>query len=96
MLDAILSQTVNGLVLGFLFILISIGLSIVFGLLGIVNVAHGAFFALGAYFALTLQRQFGWPPWCSRPSASALGRHRRGAAAGAPAVRQGSADDTWC
>jgi branched-chain amino acid transport system permease protein len=61
MLDAILSQSVNGLVLGFLFVLISIGLSIVFGLLGIVNVAHGAFFALGAYLALTLQRQFGWP-----------------------------------
>jgi branched-chain amino acid transport system permease protein len=61
MLDAILSQTVNGLVLGFLFVLVSIGLSLVFGLLGIVNVAHGAFFALGAYFALTLQRQFGWP-----------------------------------
>ncbi|VTU36518.1 LIV-I protein H [Variovorax sp. PBS-H4] len=61
MIDVILSQSVNGLVLGFLFILISIGLSIVFGLLGIVNVAHGAFFALGAYFALTLQQQFGWP-----------------------------------
>lgn len=61
MLDAILSQSVNGLVLGFLFILVSLGLSIVFGLLGIVNVAHGAFFALGAYFALTLQKQFGWP-----------------------------------
>ena len=61
MLDAIISQSVNGLVLGFLFVLISIGLSIVFGLLGIVNVAHGAFFALGAYFALTLQKQFGWP-----------------------------------
>jgi branched-chain amino acid transport system permease protein len=60
MLDAIVSQAVNGLVLGFLFVLISIGLSIVFGLLGIVNIAHGAFFALGAYFALTLQRQFGW------------------------------------
>lgn len=61
MLDALISQFVNGLVLGFLFILISIGLSIVFGLLGIINVAHGAFFALGAYFALTLQREFGWP-----------------------------------
>ncbi|OUM00130.1 branched-chain amino acid ABC transporter permease [Variovorax sp. JS1663] len=61
MLDAILSQAVNGLVLGFLFVLVSIGLSLVFGLLGIVNVAHGAFFALGAYFALTLQARFGWP-----------------------------------
>ncbi len=61
MLDIILSQAVNGLVLGFLLVLISIGLSLVFGLLGIVNAAHGAFFALGAYFALTLQRTFGWP-----------------------------------
>ncbi|RYY67150.1 MAG: branched-chain amino acid ABC transporter permease, partial [Comamonadaceae bacterium] len=67
MLDALLSQSVNGLVLGFLFVLISIGLSIVFGLLGIVNVAHGAFFALGAYFALTLQRQFGWPAVVAAP-----------------------------
>lgn len=61
MLDIIVSQAVNGMVLGFLFVLISIGLSLVFGLLGIVNAAHGAFFALGAYFALTLQRYFGWP-----------------------------------
>jgi branched-chain amino acid transport system permease protein len=60
-LDAILSQTVNGLVLGFLLVLVSVGLSLVFGLLGIVNAAHGAFFALGAYFALTLEREFGWP-----------------------------------
>ena len=49
MLDMILSQAVNGLVLGFLYVLIAIGLSIIFGMLGIVNFAHGAFFALGAY-----------------------------------------------
>ena len=61
MLDIILSQTVNGLVLGFIYVLISIGLSLIFGLLGIVNVAHGAFFALGAYFAVTLEQRFGWP-----------------------------------
>jgi branched-chain amino acid transport system permease protein len=61
MFDVIISQTVNGLVLGFLLVLVSIGLSLVFGLLGIINVAHGAFFALGAYFGLTLQRTFGWP-----------------------------------
>ena len=49
MLDVLISQTVNGLVLGFLLVLVSVGLSLVFGLLGIVNVAHGAFFALGAF-----------------------------------------------
>ncbi len=60
MLDMILSPTVNGLVLGFLYVLIAVGLSIIFGLLGIVNFAHGAFFALGAYFALVHAREFGW------------------------------------
>lgn len=61
MLDILLSQTVSGLVLGGLYVLIAIGLSIIFGLLGIVNFAHGAFFTLGAYLALTLVGLFGWP-----------------------------------
>ena len=71
MLDMILSQAVNGLVLGGLYVLIAIGLSIIFGMLGIVNFAHGAFFALGAYFALTLIEIFGWPAVCWRRSSSA-------------------------
>ncbi len=61
MLDLILSQVAAGLVLGGLYVLIAIGLSIIFGLLGIVNFAHGNFFALGAYFALSLYQAFGWP-----------------------------------
>jgi len=61
MASLIISQLANGLVLGGLYVLIAIGLSIIFGLLGIVNFAHGAFFALGAYFGLTLVNQFGWP-----------------------------------
>src|SRR6201996_1356403 len=61
MLDVILSQAVSGLVLGGLYVLIAIGLSIIFGLLGIVNFAHGTFFTLGAYLALTLYQAFGWP-----------------------------------
>ncbi|HEX4178335.1 MAG TPA: branched-chain amino acid ABC transporter permease [Rhizomicrobium sp.] len=61
MLDVVLSQLAAGLVLGGLYVLIAFGLSIIFGLLGIVNFAHGSFFALGAYFALTLYQYFGWP-----------------------------------
>ena len=60
MFDMLLSQAVNGLVLGFLYVLIAVGLSIIFGMLGIVNFAHGAFFAIGAYLALVLAREFGW------------------------------------
>ncbi len=50
MLDIILSQVASGLVLGGLYVLIAIGLSIIFGLLGIVNFAHGVFFTLGRLF----------------------------------------------
>ena len=61
MLDVIVSQVANGLVLGFIYVLIAVGLSITFGLLGVINFAHGAFFALGAYFAWQLFQLFGWP-----------------------------------
>jgi branched-chain amino acid transport system permease protein len=70
--DLLLTQAANGLVLGSLYVLIAIGLSIVFGLLGIVNFAHGAFFALGAYFGLTLYQQFGWPAVVASPIAVGL------------------------
>lgn len=60
MLDMIIMQAANGLALGFLYVLIALGLSIIFGLLGIVNFAHGVFFALGAYFSLTLYNLVGW------------------------------------
>ncbi|MGH7103758.1 MAG: branched-chain amino acid ABC transporter permease [Acetobacteraceae bacterium] len=61
MAQLLLSQLAAGLVLGGLYVLIAIGLSIIFGMLGIVNFAHGVFFALGAYFAVTLVQAFGWP-----------------------------------
>lgn len=56
----IASQLMNGVVLGFLYVLIAAGMSIIFGMLGLVNFAHGAFFALGAYFALTLRPYLGF------------------------------------
>lgn len=60
MLDVLVSQAANGLVLGFIYVLIAVGLSITFGLLGVINFAHGAFFALGAYFAYQLYHMWGW------------------------------------
>jgi branched-chain amino acid transport system permease protein len=43
-------QILNGLGLGMIYFLISVGLTIIFGLLNFVNFAHGAFFLLGSYF----------------------------------------------
>jgi branched-chain amino acid transport system permease protein len=72
MFDMIVSQAANGLVLGFLYVLIAVGLSIIFGMLGIINFAHGAFFATGAYLALMLYREFGWGAALLAPIATGL------------------------
>jgi branched-chain amino acid transport system permease protein len=47
--DAFISQCFNGLVLGVLLALISSGLTIIYGTLGVLNLAHGAMFMLGGY-----------------------------------------------
>ena len=47
-------QILNGLTIGSIFILLSSGLTIVFGLQGVVNCAHGAFYMIGAYLAVKL------------------------------------------
>lgn len=47
--NLIMQQLVTGLALGSIYVLVGVGLSLVFGLLTIVNFAHGAFFMVGAY-----------------------------------------------
>ncbi len=49
-------QVVNGLLLGCYYLLIALGLSIIFSLGGVVNLAHGAFYAIGAYLIVTLTK----------------------------------------
>jgi branched-chain amino acid transport system permease protein len=55
-----LSQLLNGLLDGFYYLLIAIGLSLIFSLGGIVNLAHGAFFAIGAYLAIVISPYTGF------------------------------------
>jgi branched-chain amino acid transport system permease protein len=56
----LLEQVVNGLVLGGYYLLIALGLSLIFSVGGIVNLAHGAFYALGAYLAVSLTEHLGF------------------------------------
>ena len=55
-MDAIFLQVLNGLDKGGAYALIALGLTLVFGTLGVVNFAHGALFMLGAFCAVSLQR----------------------------------------
>ncbi len=52
--EVILVLAMNGLVWGLIIALIALGLSIIFGLLDIVNVAHGDFFMVGTVLAWTI------------------------------------------
>lgn len=56
----LLEQVVNGLVLGGYYLLLALGLSLIFSVGGIVNLAHGAFYAVGAYLSLTIGNQLGF------------------------------------
>lgn len=49
--QALLLQLVTGVVVGAIWVIVAIGLSLIFGILRIVNFAHGAFYMLGAYLA---------------------------------------------
>jgi len=56
----LLEQVINGLLSGGYYLLIALGLSMIFSLGGIVNLAHGAFYAIGAYFAIEISALWGF------------------------------------
>jgi branched-chain amino acid transport system permease protein len=58
-LDFWLTQLVNGTSFGMLLFLVAVGLSLVLGLMGYLNLAHGGFVALGGYVGLTVLRHTG-------------------------------------
>lgn len=55
-LSALLLQVLNGLDKGSAYALIALGLTLIFGTLGVVNFAHGALFMIGAFCAVTVQK----------------------------------------
>ena len=66
-----LIQLLNGVQYGLLLFLVSSGLTLVFGIMGIINVAHGSFYIIGAYLAWSLAGQVG-SFWLALPLAIAL------------------------
>jgi branched-chain amino acid transport system permease protein len=64
-LPAILGQLMLGLVNGSFYALLSLGLAVIFGLLGVVNFAHGAFYMLGAFAAYVGLEYLGVNYWCA-------------------------------
>ncbi len=57
----------NGVTAAGLYFVVASGFTLIFGLMRVVNMAHGAFFLLGGYVALKLQRHFVGEGWLVRP-----------------------------
>lgn len=62
-IQALLGQLLLGLVNGSFYAMLSLGLAVIFGLLGIVNFAHGALYMIGAYVAWLLMEKWGVGFW---------------------------------
>lgn len=59
-MDTLLQQTINGLVLGSIYALIALGYTMVYGILGIINFAHGEVLMVGAMIALSATKLVVW------------------------------------
>ena len=54
LLGSLLIQALNAIQYGLLLFLIASGLTLIFGVMGVINIAHGSFYMMGAYFAFTI------------------------------------------
>jgi branched-chain amino acid transport system permease protein len=69
MFQLIFFSLLNGLVYGMLLFMLSSGLTLIFGMMGVLNFAHASFYMLGAYFAFTLGLHVGfWPALIIAPA----------------------------
>jgi branched-chain amino acid transport system permease protein len=64
---------VNGLIVGVLYALMAVGLSLIFGILKVVNFAHGEFYMLGSYAYTLAAAALGISPWLALPVALLVG-----------------------
>lgn len=62
-----LEQLINGLVLGGIYALIAVGYTMVYGIIQLINFAHGEIFMFGAYFAFVLVTEVHLPFWVAMP-----------------------------
>ncbi len=69
----LLDILVNGLIMGVLYGLMAVGLSLIFGILKVVNFAHGEFFMIGAYAYTLFALHLGFPPLVAILSAMLIG-----------------------
>ena len=67
-MEFVLISLLNGVSYGMLLFMLSSGLTLIFGMMGVLNFAHASFYMVGAYMAYSLTRAFGfWPALAVAP-----------------------------
>ncbi|WP_096551527.1 branched-chain amino acid ABC transporter permease [Ureibacillus thermosphaericus] len=59
----LIEQLINGITLGSIYAIVALGFTLVFGVLGIINMAHGEIFMVGAFIGVLTTSVLGWPLW---------------------------------
>ena len=64
-MDQFVQALINGIMLGGFYAVMVLGFSIIWGVMGVINPAHGEFVMVGAYLTWVLNKQFGWEPFAT-------------------------------
>jgi branched-chain amino acid transport system permease protein len=72
-MDILLSSLVAGLLIGMVLAMVALGLTIIFGVMDIVNFAHGEFLMIGMYTGLLTAEATGMDPLFTLPAAAIVG-----------------------
>lgn len=62
-MDQFIQAMINGIVLGGFYAAMVLGFSIIWGVMGVINLAHGEFIMAGAYLTWVMNKQYGWEPF---------------------------------
>lgn len=61
--ELLIQTLINGLLIGGLYAVMVLGFSVIWGVMGVINLAHGDFLMVGAYLTWVLNKQYGWEPF---------------------------------
>ncbi len=64
-MDQFLQALINGVMLGGFYAVMMLGFSVIWGVMGVINLAHGEFLMLGAYITWILNKFYGWEPFAA-------------------------------
>jgi len=63
--DLLIQTLINGILIGGLYAVMMLGFSVIWGVMGVINLAHGDFLMVGAYLTWILNKSYGWEPFAA-------------------------------